>query len=134
MYKERNYIFIIVILIVFVSFSKGKENRNTQKMEKTQKEQNSYLGKNTPPGGTSQMSLTEKSRIKICTYNIIHGGNSRLALAMKTMKSMNINVQHTDTLSLQPKDKITIKGGLRCSIKRRIINIPLKERKHLARM
>jgi hypothetical protein len=34
--------------------------------------------------------LKERDSIKICTYNIIHGGG--IALAMKTMKTMKINL------------------------------------------
>ena len=30
--------------------------------------------------------------IKICTYNIIHGGNSRLALALKALNDMNVDI------------------------------------------
>jgi exonuclease III len=43
-------------------------------------------------GLESQTLLRNKSNFIIWTYNIIYGGNSRMALAMETMRTMKINV------------------------------------------
>jgi hypothetical protein len=58
-----------------------------------------YLAKNTSPGGKGKSVHTREENIlkgrdsmKICTYNIIHGGGSRMELAIKKMKNMNINL------------------------------------------
>jgi hypothetical protein len=51
-----------------------------------------HLGENVSPGVKTQTVHNKRNQIKVCTYNIIHGGNSRIALAIKTLKVMNINI------------------------------------------
>jgi hypothetical protein len=90
MNKRINHTFIIVIFIIFCFIFKRKTKAKHPKYGDRTK--SVFREKTTPPGVTTQMSLKERVNLRICTYNIIHGGNSSMALAMKTMKQMNIHM------------------------------------------
>jgi hypothetical protein len=80
----------IVIFINFLPIQQGKIFQNTQNI---MNKHEPHISIGVSPDLTPQTLLKEKCTLKICTYNIIHGGSSRMAMVMKTMKEVGINTR-----------------------------------------